>query len=216
MKVIQPSYKIEYPSIDEIKKYPTIIESYGRVCYKSENKQTNDSSEKFVSNIISRGHLSVIEHLSITVRFIHNRGFTHELVRHRLASYSQESSRYCNYSQDKFGNELTFIEPYWWGDNKGRLEDCYYGNYIRRIWIETMSLIERSYMDMTESKLPPEASRGILPNDIKTEIVITANLREWIHIFNLRCGTAAHPDMRRVIIPLRKELNLYLPMIFTI
>jgi thymidylate synthase (FAD) len=199
MKVIQPDYTIMTSISDCALQF---IEKCGRVCYKSEDRITPDSASKFVSNIIKRGHESVLEHLSFTVRFVHNRGFTHELVRHRLAAYSQESTRYVNYTKN---DEITFIEPYWKNDNMQAYAD----------WDFMMHALEIQYINFVNAyKLPPQAARGILPNDIKTEIIMTANLREWRHVLKLRCSEAAHPDMQRVMIPLRTELQTFLPEVF--
>lgn len=206
MKIIEPSFEILYGNEKGLEER---IEQIGRVCYKSEDKITSISSRKFVDSIMDRKHLSVVEHISLTVRFIHNRGFTHELVRHRLAAYSQESTRYCNYSKDKFNNELTFIKPYWWED-----ESLPYIGGARTAWIQSMELAEKNYNNMIECGLKPQAARGILPNDLKTEIIMTANLREWIHVFKLRTSRDAHPDMIRVMVPLKFEFKRIFPTIF--
>ena len=202
VKVIKPYYKI-LTKIDgnEILK---LIELAGRTCYKSNNLITEDSALGFVEKISKRGHESVIEHFNITIQFICNRGFTHELVRHRLASFSQESTRYCNYTKDKFGSEITVIKPY--GLNEGT--ETY------NIWLNAMQNAERSYMEIIGKGTITEIARGILPIDIKTEIVITTNLREWRHILKLRTSNAAHPSMRELMIPLTKELKKSIPVIF--
>ena len=206
MNVIKPYYEIE--SILNPSRIYLNLESIARTCYKSESK---GDPERFIKNIIDRGHEAMIEHEHITVRFIHNRGFTHELVRHRMASYAQESTRYCSYASDRFGNELTFIEPYWWSG----VEKTFDEKSAFQRWVSLMQEIEDNYLSLTrENGLPPQAARGILPNDVKTEIVITANLREWRNIFKLRCASDAHPDMRRVMIPLHTELSHTLPIIF--
>lgn len=196
MQLIEPSY--------EIITYPPhamkLIEMAGRVCYKSEGKITEESHEKFIENIIERGHESVLEHASITVKFVHNRGFTHELVRHRVASFSQESTRYVKY------DDIEIIKPYWMD------ESC--SDLLKIRLLEHYLKTEILYKDLLETGYPPQAARGILPNDLKTEIYITANFREWRHIFNLRCSMAAHPDMRRVMVPLRDELHVIFPVIF--
>lgn len=202
MKIIQPSVKFE-DKIDagEILKK---IERIGRVCYKSETNITEESAERFIKNLLHRHHESVIEHQNISVRVICDRGVTHEIVRHRIASYSQESTRYCNYSNDKFGNELTFIKPCFWEESTE--------NY--KIWENAMSTIEKTYMQMSEAGITPQEARSILPNSIKTEIVITMNLREWRHFFRLRCDKAAHPQMievAKMILDLFKER---IPVIF--
>jgi thymidylate synthase (FAD) len=180
------------------------IEAYGRVCYKSEEKITVSSAAPFIQRIIKSGHESVIEHEKITVKIICDRGVTHEIVRHRIASYSQESTRYCNYSKDKFGGELTFIKPVFWADDS----EAY------AIWQGQMSTIEKSYLKLTEIGVPPEQARSVLPNSLKTEIVVTMNLREWRHFFKLRTSKRAHPQMREISIPLLAKFKELLPPIF--
>jgi len=202
MKIIKPSFEIIKYDHGAVK----FLEEVGRTCYKSEDKITDTSGDKFINMLVERGHEAMIEHSFISVRFIHNRGFTHELVRHRLVSYAQESTRYCNYAKDKFNNELTFIEPFWFGGGDDTDE---------RSWHELMLQIEKLYnVFVNEGGLPPQAARGILPNDLKTEIVASANVREWRSIFKLRCARGAHPDMHRVMIPLLYKLNELLPVLF--
>ena len=202
VKIVKPSYEILTPiNGDEILK---LIELAGRTCYKSDNLITPDSAKNFVEKIAQRGHESVIEHYNITVRFICNRGFTHELVRHRLAAYSQESTRYCNYNKDKFGSEITVIKPFEINEDTKEYD----------LWKEAMQNAEKSYMAMIKNGSKPENARGVLPIDIKTEIVITTNLREWKHIFKLRTSKAAHPSMRELMIPLLKEFKEKIPVIF--
>ena len=202
VKVIKPSYEILTPIDGE--NILKLIELAGRTCYKSHDLITPDSAKNFVSKIAQRGHESVIEHYNITVRFFCNRGFTHELVRHRLAAYSQESTRYCNYNKDKFGNEITVIKPF-------EVEE---GTKEYELWLEAMKNAEKSYMAMIENGSKPENARGVLPIDIKTEIVITANIREWKHIFGLRTSKAAHPSMRELMIPLLKDFQASIPVLF--
>jgi thymidylate synthase (FAD) len=198
MKIIKPSYKI-LTKINQKEVYD-LIETCGRLCYKSENK----NSEEFIKKIIKLGHESVLEHYNISVKFCCNRGFTHELVRHRLASYSQESTRYCNYSKSKFNNEITVIKPIYFDE----------GTPAYDRWIMAMNDSEKAYLKLLNDRCCPQEARGVLPIDIKTEIVITANLREWRHIFNLRCSHLAHPSMRELMLPLKNELHKYLPVIF--
>jgi thymidylate synthase (FAD) len=202
MKVIEPYYIIE----DEIdaKRIMLTIERAGRTCYKSEGRIGDGTAEKFIANIIKRGHESVLEHEKITVRFICDRGVTHELVRHRIASYSQESTRYCNYSQDKFGNELTFIKPCFWAE-----EDESY-----KLWLKSMQFIENMYNKLIAEGAKPEEARSILPNSLKTEIVVTMNIRQWRHYFRLRTAKAAHPQIREISIALLTELKEKLPVLF--
>ncbi len=206
MKIVKPSYIIEQ-EIDQTKMLQT-IERAGRTCYKSENLINPESAEKFVKNIISRGHESVIEHEKITIRIICDRGVTHELVRHRLASYSQESTRYCNYSNDKFGNELTFIEPCFFNS------DSEQDKLNKQIWIDSMQQIEENYNKLISNGAKPEEARSILPNSLKTEIVVTMNIRSWRHFFKLRTDKTAHPQIREISNLILDELKLKLPVLF--
>lgn len=206
MKIIKPSYNIE-DDID-FKKIMKNIEKAGRTCYKSEDKITENSCEKFVAGIIKRGHESVLEHEKITVRIICDRGVSHEIVRHRIASYSQESTRYCNYTGDKFGNELTFIEPCFWNS------ECEQDIKNKELWKESMSFIENQYNKMIELGAKPEEARAILPNSLKTEIVVTMNLREWRHFFSLRTAPSAHPQIREISNMILNDLKSKLPVIF--
>ena len=188
-----------------------LIEQAGRTCYKSEDKITADSAQKFIEMIMKRGHLSVIEHVSASVRFITNRGVTHELVRHRLASYSQESTRYVNYSKEKHGgSQITFIQPHWMDTTK----DADGTDPKILAWINAMASSEKAYNKLIKEGLPPQDARGVLPIDLKTEIVMTANLREWMHVFKLRCSKAAHPQMRALMIPTLKMFQAAYPLIF--
>ncbi len=202
MRVINAGYQILSP-IDE----DTILsqlERIGRVCYKSEQNISKDSAKKFIQGIIKSGHESVIEHCSITVKFICDRGVSHEIVRHRIASYSQESTRYCNYSKDQFGNEITVIKPCFWDESSP--------NYL--IWKKQMESIEKAYFDLLSNGAKPEEARSILPNSLKTEIVVTMNLREWRHFFKLRTSRRAHPQMREVAIMLLENFKTTLPTVF--
>lgn len=198
MEIIKPSFVIE-DGVDgeQILKN---LERYGRTCYKSEDKITSDSARKFVATILKSGHESVIEHEKVTVRIICDRGVTHEIVRHRIASYSQESTRYCNYKS--LGIQV--IEPFFFvGDEK---------KY--RIWQEAMRACEEAYNALIEAGAVPQEARSVLPNSLKTEIVITYNLREWRHFFRLRCSKRAHPQMREIAIPLLREFQQRIPVIF--
>jgi len=206
MKLIKPSYEI----LDHINRFQVLskLELAGRTCYKSESKITEESASKFVEMICKRNHESVLEHFSFSVRFICDRGVSHELVRHRLASYSQESTRYCNYSKDKFGNELTFIRPLWFPYD----EDS--SNEAIEIWKVSLITSENAYFNLLKEGWTPQQARSVLPNSLKTEIITTANLREWKHILELRTSTAAHPQIRQIMIPLQNELRSIIPEIF--
>ena len=202
MKIINASYKIETP-IDgaEILKRN---EKAGRTCYKSEDRITEESATAFVRKLIERGHESVLEHESITVRFVCDRGVSHEIVRHRLASYSQESTRYCNYSGDRFGSGLTVIKPYFLKEKTGAYTS----------WITAMFVAEKEYFAMLNWGCTPQEARSVLPNSTKTEVVMTANLREWRHFLKLRTAKAAHPQMRELTVPLLHELQRQIPVVF--
>ena len=214
MKSIMPSFKIETElNREELLKQ---IERVGRTCYKSENNISNTSAEKFVSVLIKNGHEAMIEHNAITVRFICDRGVTHEIVRHRIASYAQESTRYCNYSNDKFGNEIIVIDI-----EKGITLDTKMKDLSPEIindiiaeWSLAMEDAERHYLRMIELGATPQIARAVLPNSVKTEIVVTMNLREWRHFFKLRTPISAHPQMRELCIPLLEEFKRLLPCIF--
>lgn len=202
MKIISASYKIETP-IDGAEMLKR-IEKAGRTCYKSEDRITDESAEAFVRKLIERGHESVLEHESITVRFVCDRGISHEIVRHRLASYSQESTRYCNYSGGRFGYEITVIKPCFLKEETGAYA----------AWVSAMHLASISYSDMLAEGCTPQEARSVLPNSTKTEIVMTANLREWRHFLKLRTAKAAHPQMRELTVPLLKELQERIPVVF--
>ena len=202
MRIIKPSYEI----LDAINPEQVMkkLELAGRVCYKSEDRIKEGSAERFVRNIIKSGHESVIEHFSFSVRFICDRGVTHEMVRHRLASYSQESTRYCNYSKDGFGNEITVIEPSYL-DKESR---------AYQMWVRACETVEKHYFWMLECGCTPQEARAVLPNSLKTEIIMTANLREWRHFLKLRTAENAHPQIRELALPLLRELQELLPVIF--
>ncbi|MCI9185992.1 MAG: FAD-dependent thymidylate synthase [Oscillospiraceae bacterium] len=202
MKIIEPSFQFFEP-LDGAQMLKR-LERAGRVCYKSEDKITQGSAETFLANIIKRGHESVLEHEKITVSLICDRGVTHELVRHRIASYSQESTRYCNYMGEKFGRELTFIKPCFWAE-----DDPKYA-----VWKEQMAQLEETYQRLLEAGASPQEARSILPNSLKTEIVVTMNLREWRHFFRLRTAPAAHPQMREAADMLLAAFQAELPVIF--
>ncbi len=207
LKIIEPSFYIE-DKIDS-QKILALIERAGRTCYKSESNISDGSAEKFIANIIKKGHESVLEHEKITVRIICDRGVSHEIVRHRIASFSQESTRYCNYSKDKFGNELTFIKPCFWNEDSD--EDK---NYFAE-WKKSMEFAEKQYNTLIKMGAKPQEARTVLPNSIKTEIVVTMNLREWRHFFRLRTDFAAHPQIREIALGILKEFKELLPSVFS-
>lgn len=202
MKIIEPSVElINSPSYSGLL---SLIELAGRTCYKSESKITEDSAEKFVRNILKRGHEAVIEHGSVTVRFTCDRGVSHEIVRHRLASYCQESTRYCNYSKESFGGEISFVRP----------STMAKGSVAMPQWIAACKQAEFSYFAMLDYGCTPQEARSVLPNSTKTEVVMTANMREWRHFLRLRTAPAAHPDMREVAKMLLTEMQTRYPAFF--
>ena len=204
MKIIKPSYEIMTKiNREEILK---TLEMAGRTCYKSEDKITEESAGRFVKTLIKSGHEAMIEHFNLTIKFICDRGVTHEIVRHRVASYAQESTRYCNYSQDKFGNEITVIEPYFFANNDD--DSNYY------YWQESCEWAEEYYFKLLKNGATPQEARSVLPNSLKTEIVVTMNMRELRHFLRLRTAKVAHPQIREIAIPLLNELQEKLPEIF--
>lgn len=202
MKAIEPSFEI----LDHVNGMEMLrkIEVCGRVCYKSESRITEDSAVNFVRNILNRGHESVLEHEKVTVRIVCDRGVSHEIVRHRIASYSQESTRYCNYSKEGFGNELTFIRPLFWKDDRQKMAN----------WERSMADVEHDYIQAIQAGAAPQEARSILPNSLKTEIIVTMNLREWRHFFKLRTSNRAHPQMREISIPLLDAFKKLIPVVF--
>jgi len=202
VRIVQPSFEILTP-IDgnQVLKH---IEKCGRTCYQSFQNISEDSAERFASHILERHHESVVEHFNVSVRFITDRGITHELVRHRLASYSQESTRYCCYAKNKFKNEISVIKPV-------ELEE---GSPAYTLWLEVMENAEKSYLQMIDLGIKAQNARSVLPNSLKTEIVMTANMREWRNVFKLRCSEAAHPDIRAIMIPLKEAFKKEIPILF--
>ena len=202
MRIINAGYEILTPIRgDELQ----LIEKAGRTCYKSEDKITDESAKKFVVGLIKRNHEAMLEHSFLSIRFICDRGVSHELVRHRLASFAQESTRYCNYSQDKFGNELTFIKP------------CFFDDIKYQRWLSAMADAQCAYFDLLNSGASPQEARSVLPNSIKTEVVMSTNYREWRHFFKLRAARAtgpAHPQMEEITRPLLEELKTLIPVVF--
>jgi len=191
MRIIEASATIESftPNLEKN------IEAAGRTCWKSEDKIDDNSACGFIEKIKGYNHASVLEHGAITVRFVIDRGVSHELVRHRLASFSQESTRYCNYTKGKFDSEITVIKPCFWSDD----------SFEFSVWKTSCENAEKDYFKLMDAGAKAQEARSVLPNSLKTEVVMTANPREWGHVFNLRCAPAAHPQMREVMIPLRAK-----------
>lgn len=191
-------FEEEFNSIEILKK----IERAGRTCYKSEEAITDDSCKRFVRMLVARGHLSVLEHVSISVRFITDRGVSHEMVRHRIASFSQESTRYCNYYSKK---EMMFINPTEFFINK---------NQSHQVWLKAMFRAQEAYNELLELGESPQMARSVLPNSLKTEFVMTANLREWRTVLEQRTSFDAHPQMKHLMKQLLSFFQLVLPEIF--
>lgn len=202
MKIIQAGYEIIDPlnGEDILKK----IEYIARKCYKSEDKICEGSAESMVRNLIKRGHEAMLEHFSFSVCFTVDRGVSHEIVRHRVASFAQESTRYCNYSKS---GDVSFIRPCFLGEDTTPFDN----------WLDSCMRAEREYFIMLENGYTPEEARAVLPNSLKTELVMTANLREWRHFFKLRAvGVTGkpHPQMLEVAVPLLQELKDLIPVVF--
>lgn len=243
MKIIKAGYQILNPAMDDPKVAMDIyksIERAGRTCYKSEDRITEESATRFVKNVVRNGHEAMLEHANMAVRFTVDRGVSHEFVRHRMASFAQESTRYCNYSGDKFGNEITVIDPWFYRDIPeeakaevrkflsggmegvaslagGKTKDQLNELFRYAEWYVMCIHAERSYLKMLEYGATPEEARMVLPTDLKTEIVVTANMREWRHMFKLRAlGTTGkpHPQMAEVMVPLMNECILKMPALF--
>lgn len=210
MKIINAGYEILRPHMDGPEARNAIyqlIEQAGRTCYKSESAITPESAAAFVQKIVKNHHEAMLEHASMTVKFIVDRGVSHELVRHRLASFAQESTRYCNYSKDKFDGEVTFIQPLFF--EAGSVE------YM--VWKKMCQEAENTYLAMLQMNRTPQEARSVLPNSLKTEVIMTANMREWRHFFRLRAAGetgAPHPQMAEVAVPLLREVQAYLPELF--
>lgn len=179
------------------------LELIARTCYKSENCIKDGTAERLVKFLVDKGHEAMIEHCNISVKFIVDRAIANEIVRHRVASYAQESTRYVNYSKDKFGKEITFIAP-------PKSLDIKQVMYMRT----ALEVAEKTYFKLLKEGSTPEIARNILPLCTKTELVMTTNLREWRHFFKLRTAKAAHPQIREVTIPLLKEFKQLIPIIF--
>lgn len=196
MQIIDQGYEIISLPEDLLQ----TIEAAGRTCYKSEDKITSDSAAGFVARMRDRGHHAMIEFGDIIVRFVTNRGVTHELVRHRLFSFAQESTRYVRYD-----GKMEFIRPCWWEDSTPAQQET---------WESAMKDAEKYYLELLTSGWRPEQAREALPNSLKTEIVVKGNIREWRHMFALRCSKKAHPQIRALMQPLLVDLQDRLPVVF--
>lgn len=236
MKIVPASYQIMKPDVDDPDVYWDILKEItecGHVAYQSENLVTDESAERFVKRLIHDGHESVLEHVSMRVKFTVDRGFSHELVRHRLASFTQSSTRYCNYSQDRFGNEITVVMPVFFMDIPRERRYLIILDGVKAFengeenadpkerafcyWYCANRVSEKTYLKMLDAKMTPQEARSVLTNSLKTEVVMTTNLREWRHVLNLRAAGVTgkpHPQMLEVMVPLLNELRLKLPALF--
>ena len=192
MKITEASAKLLNPFYDEISDdfYLQLqlkhVEKCGRICYLSEPKDPEGSTDKFIRMLIKNGHESPLEHGGCTFKIVTDRAISQEVVRHRLASYSQESTRYCNYANGKFSREITVIESSGLAENEARE------------WLDAMEHLERTYLLMIDSGMKPEKARDVLPLCLKTELMMTANFREWRHFLKLRGSRMAHPGIRKI------------------
>jgi len=208
MKIIKSSFKIE--DINGPCMLVNIAKA-GATCYKNEGKinSLNDAI-RFVKMIIKNGHESVLEHEKVTVRVICDRGVTHEIVRHRIASYSQESTRYCDYGKENEG--ITVI------DIRKHLVDEFgeEGGHASDLWLKLMKQCDKTYEEMVNVLgISPQFARSVLPNSLKTEIVMTMNLREWRYFFKLRAeNKRAHPQLREITVPMLQAFKKLIPVVF--
>ncbi len=207
MLLLKPSHTIESP-IDR-EQILRAIERAGRTCKNSGNKTTEDSAQAFMRTIIKLGHESVLEHEKLTVRIVCDRGITHQLVRHD-AAFSQESTRYCDYI-----DEVAFIIPPWVDIPPGKYDATSSIKHIRsnsdRRWYLAMLHAEEHYQSLRSDGWVPEKARAVLPSSTKAEIVVTMNLREWRHFFELRTHAAAHPQMREIALAIFNEIRERIP-----
>lgn len=206
MNIVKPGFEVITDLSNEYAtdKIINSIERIARTCYKSEDKITENSAEKLIKNLMKSGHEAMLEHESITVKFICSRATSHQLVRHRIASFAQESQRYCNYSKDKFSRNVTFVAPRWYDAT----------NYPSVVWRLAMENAEQKYFDLLNYGMKPEQAREVLPNSTKTEVVVTANLREWRHILKLRTADDADPEIRALMRDLCMVFQKSIPYVF--
>lgn len=208
MRIVDPSVKVYFYMIDALNRDGNrmspveVIERVARTCYRSEDRIGEGSADKMVRSLRERGHHAMLEFCDALAVITADRGLTHELVRHRLASYAQESTRFCNYGRGKFGGEITVIRQ---PGLSGQAEE---------VWREAMKTAERHYLSLIGLGVQPQIARSVLPIGLKTEICIKANLREWRHIFMMRCSPAAHPIIRGVMLEVLSKMNLMIPAVY--
>lgn len=206
MKIMNSTFELLAPTtVEGLQQECKLIETAARTCYKSEDKITEDSWKKMVKFLREKNHTAMFEHSRLSVKFITDRGVTHEFVRHRPVAYAQESTRYCNYSKEKFGKEIAIINSY--SNESEEVQE-----FFRKAFLEA----ETKYFELLEQGVTPQIARNVLPTGLKTEIVVTTNFREWLHIFELRCGKGAHPHIKSLLTPLYQFLHESIPEVFTI
>lgn len=205
MRIVEPSATVLWEQAPQA--IMEKIERAGRTAYKSEGKIGPGTADRFVRMLVEHGHESVIEHVSVSAMIVCDRGVSHELVRHRIASYTQESTRYCSYADERFDGSITVVRPSWFTGKSCLIEDR---------WASAMAAAESTYFALLANGCTPQEARSVLPNSLKTEVFTTFNLREWRHFFRLRCAPAAHPDMRVVAKLLYNEFSGKLPVLFPV
>ena len=200
MRLVEPWIKVE--NFDGVKIMKR-IERACRTCYRSEDKISEESYKNLLTNCLNRGHESVLEHEKITVRIYSDIGTYKDLTRHRFASFSVESTRYCSYNKDKYGNEITVVNPVYMEDKE-----------VFETWKKAIEDMEKAYMKMKELGASTDMCREILPHSTAAEYTMTANIREWKHILELRTTNHVHPAIRQVLIPLLLLFKEQMPEIF--
>ena len=200
MRLVEPWIKVE--NFDGVKIMKR-IERACRTCYRSEDKISDESYKNLLTNCLNRGHESVLEHEKITVRIYSDIGTYNDLTRHRFASFSVESTRYCSYNKDKYGNEITVVNPVYMEDKE-----------VFETWKKAIEDMEKAYMKMKELGASTDMCREILPHSTAAEYTMTANIREWKHILELRTTNHVHPAIRQVLIPLLLLFKEQMPEIF--
>lgn len=218
MKIVQSGFEILRPhqlSNETKNSIYRAIERAGRTCYKSEDKITPESAAKFVQSMVKSGHEAMLEHASMTVKFTVDRGVTHEMVRHRIASFAQESTRYCNYGSGKFDSNITYISI-----GNTILSHGHTAKQMEKLlteWEKACKDAEKHYMKMLQLGATPEIARSVLNNSTKADLVVTMNMREWRHFFKLRTvGETGkpHPQMAEVAVPLLRCVADFMPELF--
>ena len=201
MKIVEPVVYIEnYDPIKILKR----IERACRTCYRSEDLITEDSYKNLIKNCLTRGHESILEHEKVSVRMICDVGAYKDLTRHRIASFSIESTRYCNYGKDKFDNQIKILKPV-------HIEE---GSEIYEVWKKSMEEMEKYYMEMAALDAKPDQLRMLLPHSTAAEVNMTANIREWRHVLSLRAAKHTHPSIRSITIPILLKFKEDMPELF--